>query len=273
MYLDLGRYSIPLFCSCASSLFPTEWQEFLQPVDKVEDLGIFLSVGQTKNCWSHGEHWECASYDEQNCLATFFSGGKSSFSLDYDREVNKVLLQIHGDSKRLLAQGLQNAVMLYLAKRNAVGLHGVTVVCRDKVIVLSAPSGTGKTTLAKLLYRFGDAAIVNGDFALLSVENSRQIVFEPTPFCGSSNIRFNVRIPIDRIVFLEQAPMNEVKKLRSRCALQNLMTNIFVPEWDAELSASVRNIASIIMERIPMDVFAFLPEESAVEMFYQELVI
>ncbi len=150
----------------------------------------------------------------------------------------------------------------------AFGLHGVTVICQDKVIILSAPSGTGKSTLGNLLHQFCDAAIVNGDFALLTPEADGKLMFEPTPFCGTSGICHNYRLKVDRIVFLEQAKENTFSELAPRQALTRLLSNVFVPTWDGERALAVQQNALQAVKMVPMNVFAFEPTQEAAEMFH-----
>ncbi len=163
--------------------------------------------------------------------------------------------------------GIQFALLLSLAGR-AFGLHGVTVICQDRVVILSAPSGTGKSTLGRLLHAHCGAAIVNGDFALLTPEADGALMFEPTPFCGASGICHNYRLKVDRIVFLEQAGENTFTDLPPMQALTRLLSNVFVPTWDGERSLAVQQSALRAVASVPMSVFAFAPTGEAAEMFH-----
>lgn len=168
--------------------------------------------------------------------------------------------------------GAQYALMLSMADC-CVGLHGVTVVCGNQVLILSAPSGTGKTTLANLLCRYTHSAVVNGDFALLSVDKTGALTFEPTPFCGSSGISRNVRLHVDRILFLEQAAENRLVPMSAREAYTHLMSNIFIPVWDMKLTGRIKEHVFHIVEHIPIDRYAFSPDPMAAELLYQYINI
>lgn len=158
--------------------------------------------------------------------------------------------------------------MLLSLSDQAIGFHGVTILCGDQVIILSAPSGTGKTTLAKLLTEHCDGLVINGDFALLHPDPAEGVIFEPTPFCGSSGIARNFRLRVNRIVFLEQAIGNSYSRLTPREGYARLLSNCFVPEWDEERAAAVRETALKIVETVPMDRFAFEPTKEAAELFH-----
>ena len=163
--------------------------------------------------------------------------------------------------------GVQYATMLSAADR-CIGLHGVTVLCGDQVVILSAPSGTGKTTLSNLLCRYTHAAVINGDFALLSVDDTGSLIFEPTPFCGSSGINRNVRLHVDRIVFLEQASENRITPMSAREAYINLMSNSFIPAWDMKLTHKIEEHIFRIVDHIPIDRYAFSPYPMAAGKLY-----
>ena len=164
-----------------------------------------------------------------------------------------------------IAIALQYAVLLTLKDR-CVGLHGVTLLCGNKIAVLSAPSGTGKTTLACLLEEYKDAIVINGDFAMLSVVDD-EVFFEPTPFCGSSGRCLNHRLRIDRVVFLEQSADNRWRSLSGREAVIRFLSNSYVPQWDRDVQRTIQNNILQIIPLIRASSFAFAPDQRAAEMF------
>lgn len=214
--------------------------------------------------------WSEWAFDNTT-VVSFCNERDQLFQLQYatDDCANIVL---HHNPKRSnsLRLGIQHAMMIALSS-DAIGLHGVTVICRDRAVILSAPSGTGKTTLAKLLQKHCGAAIVNGDFALLSPSEEHGIVFEPTPFCGASKICHNVRLPISAIVFLEQAPTIKWMPLSTREAMTHLLSNVFIPQWDEALRQSVEAVAMDIVGQVPMYKFAFPPTIEAAQMFCEKV--
>lgn len=197
----------------------------------------------------------------------YFEKGVPHFSISCDSD-SMSLVSCFKDNWSIYRLGIQYAMILALAKQNAVGFHGVTIICGDQVIILSAPSGTGKTTLANLLVKHTDGLVINGDFALLHPISDEGVIFEPTPFCGSSGICHNYRLRVNRIVFLEQAIGNSYRKLTPREGYARILSNSFVPEWDEERAAAVRETALKIVETVPMDCFAFEPTQEAAELFH-----
>jgi len=249
--------------------FPKQWSRFIVDDPTPARYRITVKIDDLGSCFLRQPHWESHAEDGKE-VSTYFDNRRACFSLTTKKEANSIQLTLPDGSFRALQLGLHYSSMCLLYAES-IGLHCATVICGDQAIVLSAPSGTGKSTLARLLVQHGDAAIVNGDFALLSVNEDHQVIFEPTPFCGTSGIAFNARIPISRVVFLEQAAENSMQPLDTHTAFQRLLSNVFVPDWDPNLSNGIIGIAAGIVESIPMSVFAFEPSEHAVEKFYQEV--
>lgn len=206
------------------------------------------------------------SRDGENTEVRWSANSIEHFSISYTRKRDCFQIKLSSILSRYARIACQYSMLLALADR-CVGLHGVTVICKDQVVILSAPSGTGKTTLAKLLNTYCDAAIVNGDFALLSISSAGEVVFEPTPFCGSSGICFNHRLVVNRIVFLEQSDETRFRGLDMRHGITRMMSNVFIPEWDSEMSSCIKSFVMQIVDKVPISLFEFAPTREAAEAF------
>lgn len=165
--------------------------------------------------------------------------------------------------------GLQFGLLLAL-NQQYIGLHGVTLLCGYEIIILSAPSGTGKTTLAGLLEAYRDAIVINGDFALLK-PTPEGVIFEPTPFCGSSGRCLNRRLKVDRIVFLEQAAANVFQELSGREAMTRFMSNAFIPTWDRDMQQSAQENILKCVSALKVNAFGFTPTEEAAATLFDQL--
>lgn len=198
----------------------------------------------------------------------YYTGSRPAFSLQLDDTLCPQVTVRYGSLAGSVRIGIQYGVMLALA-RQCIGLHGVTLLCGDEILILSAPSGTGKTTLARLLESHCGAVTINGDFALLSVSEDG-VIFEPTPFCGSSGRCLNHRLRVGRLVFLEQAGTNAWYSLSGREALLRFMNNAFVPSWDGCLQRAVQENVMRCISSLKMNAFAFTPTREAAELFCEK---
>lgn len=195
---------------------------------------------------------------------------KALFSVRYGEKENEVTVLVRSPAIEYVRLGIQFGMLLALHNRG-VGLHGVTMMVGGQTVVLSAPSGTGKTTLAKLLEKYCSGKVINGDFALLSLENNG-VWFEPTPFCGTSGVCLNERIRIDQVVFLSQSEENRWQQLTVRQALVRFCGNAFIPEFDELLR---RNVQGAILQMLPwlrISGYAFAPTEEAAKLFVSKML-
>lgn len=212
--------------------------------------------------------WVYATTENKH-VVSYSDAGKMLFSLAYDTRLNMIVIDVRRNDVRSVSLGIQHAMLLALSS-HCIGLHGVTLICKNQLIILSAPSGTGKTTLSKLLSKYCEAAVINGDFALLSVSDDN-VFFEPTPFCGTSKRCLNYRLPLERIVFLSQSPNNCLQAIDTRTALKSLLSNTFVPIWDTKLGEAVHSTAFSIANKLSFYSFAFAPNEKAATMLHNSI--
>ena len=201
-------------------------------------------------------------------MPVYSNHGKALFGL-LQTEPLSVTVYLRKALDSYLRVGVHYGMMLAL-HRECVGMHGVTILCGNEFIILSAPSGTGKTTLAKLLETHCDAIAINGDFALLApTENG--VIFEPTPFCGSSGRSLNHRVRVNRVVFLGQAKENHWRELDVRKALARFMSNAFIPEWDKDMLQAVQENILKCVSVLKVNAYDFAPTQEAAELILKKI--
>lgn len=232
------------------------------------DIVLRLERGHENREQSSGKEWQASTADGIT-EAGYYRNGKELFSLKYGNPMKDIRINTPRGDGINTRIGIQYGMMLGLY-RQCIGLHGVTLVCGNEVIILSAPSGTGKTTLAGLLEKYCDGITVNGDFALLSPTEDG-VIYEPTPFCGSSGRSLNHRMKVNRVVFLSQAKKNQWRELPGREAVTKIMNNAFIPEWNAELRQTVQENAMKCLSGMKINGYAFAPTKEAAETFVSNL--
>lgn len=206
------------------------------------------------------EGWHFSAGDG-NGLATYSRNNRAVFALRKGKTHREMTVFTRDRSEIAVRTGMLFGTLTALHE-HCVGLHGVTAVCGNKVIILSAQSGTGKTTLSHLLEQYGDAIVINGDFAMLSLDKDR-VVFEPTPFCGSSGRCLNQRVGIDQVIFLAQAKENQWGKMTGMQAMKSFMSNAFIPAWESGMQQAIQQNIIEVLARIRVSRFAFAPEREA----------
>ncbi len=200
--------------------------------------------------------------------AAYFQGGRALFAIA-SKSTEEVKVSVGNMTEHRIRLGIQYGLMAALYQR-CVGLHGVTLRCGNEIVICSAPSGTGKTTLAKLLEKHCDAVAVNGDFALLC-PTEEGVIFEPTPFCGTSGRSLNHRFRVNRVVFLGQAKENRWRILNVREAMVRFMSNAFVPTWDSGMRQAVQENILKCISMMKTNAFDFTPTQEAAEVFLKKV--
>ena len=249
---------------CIPSQLTEQWREMPALSETIE---IHLEKAAVMELERVPDGWALIG-DQKSSQAVFVRNNKTVFSLQSIDE-DEMIVRVGIVSPKMSRLAVHYGIMFALRKK-CVGLHGVTLLCGREVIILSAPSGTGKTTLAKLLEQYCDGIVVNGDFALLYPAEDG-VIFEPTPFCGTSGRALNHRFRIDRIVFLSQAKTNEWCELSGREAMKRFMSNAFVPTWDNSIQQEVQDNILKCLGLLKVSSYAFAPTQEAAETFLRHV--
>jgi len=98
--------------------------------------------------------------------------------------------------------------------RGAGVFHSSAISYKGSGILLSAPSGTGKSTHAELWKEVFKEDVVhfNDDTPVLKIENNTVYAYG-TPWSGKTAINRNIKVPLKAIVSLDRATENSVKRL------------------------------------------------------------
>lgn len=162
-------------------------------------------------------------------------------------------------------------IFSYFALDNqGIVLHGVLMEYNNKGIIISAPSGIGKTTHARIWRDKEKALIINGDRALCRKIDNKWIGFG-MPWCGTSGEYINRNVPISAIVVLEQSKENSVEKLETLDAFNNMIPNITAPTWEKTLLNKAMDYLEDIISDIPVYKLKCRPDLEAVEVLKKEI--
>jgi len=149
-------------------------------------------------------------------------------------------------------------------------LHASYIEWMGKAILFTAPSGTGKSTQANLWQQLRDATIINGDRAVIRMEDGVPVACG-LPYAGSSGICKNQTLPLAAIVYLRQAPETTIGRLKGVRAFQRVWEGCSVNTWDRRDMSAASKLVSEIIKRVPVFMLACTPDESAVNALEKEL--
>lgn len=131
----------------------------------------------------------------------------------------------------------------FLLEADALVLHCSYLMISGKAILFSAPSGTGKTTQAKLWEKLTPGHIINGDKAIVQKRGGTWYACG-YPFHGSAEECENEDYPIAAIVVVRQSPEDTIEPLRPMKRLTAVYSECTVNTWDADSVSRALNLVS-----------------------------
>ena len=134
---------------------------------------------------------------------------------------------------------------------DAMVLHCSYMMYENQAILFSAPSGTGKTTQAKLWEQYYNSHIINGDKAVLMKKNNRWFVWG-FPYHGSASECENKSYPLLAISVVRQSPNDYIVKERPGRTITDIYSEITVNSWKEQDINHALSLVSDICMNVPV---------------------
>lgn len=194
------------------------------------------------------------------------------FTFSVDKTYRKIcLLEDNTNSYRAipfeyLGQIIPHVILNY----DFLTFHGVLMEYQHKGIVISAPSGTGKTTHARMWRDMKKALIINGDRAVCQRVGNvwNGIGF---PWSGTSGEQINRSVPLKAIVVLERGSENKASLINGLDAFAGVLPHIICPTWDAGLTGRAIDLLNGFLQDIPVIRLQCRPDPESVEVLLKIL--
>lgn len=158
----------------------------------------------------------------------------------------------------------RNSMML----RGGLVLHASAIEWQGRGILFSAPSGTGKSTQAKLWEEHMGAVVINDDAPTIRLLDQQPYAYG-TPWCGSSKKHSNRQVPLTAIVILEQSAENSICRFSTQQAVVALMPRCYLPYFDKKLMDLAIHALEQVISNTPVYLLKCRPDKEAVEMVHQ----
>lgn len=148
-----------------------------------------------------------------------------------------------------------------------VMMHASIVRYEDLAILFTGASGIGKSTQAELWKKYKGASVINGDRAILRVDD--RIYAYGSPYAGSSGIYKNEFAPVKMIVLLRQGMENKIERISGKEAYRMLFPRFLMTKWNKDLLMKTLELIEIILKKIPVYQLTCRPDKEAVELVHQ----
>lgn len=137
-------------------------------------------------------------------------------------------------------------------------------------ILFSGPSGIGKSTQADLWVKHRNAEQINGDRPVLAYSENEWHAWG-SPYAGSSHCHVNRHCKVRAIVMLRQAKQCNLRRLSVSEALRAIWAGMTMYRWDAQMVATAFDLASALINTVPVFEFDCTPDTDAVDYLEREL--
>lgn len=130
---------------------------------------------------------------------------------------------------------IRMAFLLYAKMKGIYALHSASFIYRDKLWLISAPAGTGKSTHANLWNQEYGTPVINGDLNFIDI-NEETLYVKGSPWCGTSGIFDNQTYELGGIIFLSQGRDNTAASQDNFADRTLLVANRLIsPSWTADM--------------------------------------
>ena len=135
------------------------------------------------------------------------------------------------------------------AVRGGAVVHSSSIAYKNKGLLFSAPSGTGKSTHTGLWEKVypGDVEIINDDMPVVRKINGVWNLCG-TPWSGKSERNINKIVPLRGLVFLERGDRNEIREASKAESIYRIMGQTMLPVYKELMNTVVNNIGEILSE-------------------------
>ena len=168
---------------------------------------------------------------------------------------------------------LYKKILRQLIEHKVIYLHGSLLAVDGKGYLFMAPSGTGKSTHARLWReRFGErVTVINDDKPLVKVHEDGSIWAYGSPWNGKHRIGCNRSVPLSGIVRLRRGQENVIGKLGEMDAMKLLYMQTLHFEEKHKMELMLQVIGAI-MEHVDFYDLQCNMELEAAEVAYEGIV-
>ena len=142
----------------------------------------------------------------------------------------------------------------YLTMHGCTMFHGVAFIYGNGAYILTAPSGTGKSTQYRNLKTLhGDKIlIINGDKPILAAWPDGLITVYPSPWNGKERWGGNIPAPLRGVFLLEQGQTNTLESMDRQDAVIPLIQQFIYTAPGRQSVHTVFQMADLILRSVPM---------------------
>lgn len=163
---------------------------------------------------------------------------------------------------------IQRRIAGLLANKDIILLHGVAFTYEDTCYIVTARSGTGKSTHIMLWQKYlgsDRVKIINGDKPFIRREGDEFTVYG-TPWCGKEGYNINTSSRLGGIIFLDRGSECKAQRLNQAQIIPRLLGQVHIPD---EKAKEVLGVCDGIVKNVPCYGLACDISQEAVKVCYE----
>lgn len=200
----------------------------------------------------------------------------SSVMLNYKNK--RAVIQVHDTcpfsgvkAEQVFFNLIGYAFALLMPQYNGIVFHSSAFSYKGNGILISAPSGTGKSTHTSLWKKqYGDDVVIFNDDSPVIRSTEDGLFAYGTPWSGKTAINEPLKVPLKAIVCIRQGAINSIKRLDVKTAFFCLFNETFkIP--DKNNLDKIMDVLNSIITHIPVYELECTISKEAVELLKNEL--
>lgn len=218
-------------------------------------------------------HWEIFQKDETILHLLIFPGTSNKerpemiCELDFQKNIG--FYKLNTPNLFPLSYPFANILYYYLAVYNqSLLLHSSCIKYKDKVMLFTAPSGTGKTTISKIFKSMG-AELINDDMHFIRYQDNNFYVHN-IPVYETDKPK---KEKIDYLFRIYQGKENKLIQLNGINALNAIMSNCIRQDYSKTQINLLYTTGEKLIKNVPIYKLAFQKGKSVIPFIEDKLLI
>lgn len=192
-------------------------------------------------------------------------------------DFSRVTVVLRGQTEAQRAFGLNNALMLTYAfaaaDRMTLLMHASVIRCDGRGYLMTAPSGTGKSTHTRLWYdNIPGCDLMNDDNPVVRIIDGQPYIFG-SPWSGKTPCYRNVKAKLGAVTRIDRAPENSVDKLAPIEAFASFLPSCSSMKWDKEIFNYVCDTVTRVVETTGIYILHCRPDREAAEVCHAAIAV
>ena len=200
---------------------------------------------------------EIGHFDVNGCMHGIYRTSEGGYVIDVfdstdclcsrmftDRLFTHCRVCLRSVTKAQRKYGINNCLMIAYAFSTAamdtILIHASVIRCNGRGYLMTAPSGTGKSTHTYLWYTtIPGCDLMNDDNPVIRISADGQAIVYGSPWSGKTRCYRNIEAPIGGIVSIKRGQENSIRRLAPLEAFTMLLPACSNMKWDARIYNSI----------------------------------